>query len=62
VTVTAPCPLPITDIGSRSVYLPGEDIEDAGRPVRFGLAWLDHEANAPGWEARKEMTRQLSLF
>ena len=62
VTVSAPCPLPISVTGFRSAYLPAGDIEAEGGPVRFVLAWLDFEATLPAWTCRREESRQLSLF
>lgn len=62
VTVSAPCPLPISDTGFRSAYLPAQEVDAEGGPFRFVLAWLEHEAGSPIWHARQEQARQLSLF
>ena len=62
VTVRAPCPLPISDTGFRSAYVRAGDVVAEGGPVAFVLAWLDHEASLPAWQAREEQRRQLSLF
>jgi hypothetical protein len=62
VTVTASCPLPITDTGFQSVYIAAREIEAEGGPVAFVLAWLDHDAALPAWQAQREQARQFSLF
>ena len=62
VTVTAPCPLPISDSGFQSAWLPPGDIDTEGGPVPFVLAWLDAEATTPDWQRRELQARQLSLF
>jgi hypothetical protein len=61
-TVEAPCPLPITDTGYRSHFIQADLIEAEGGPVAFVLAWLDHDASLPAWQAKREQARQLSLF
>jgi hypothetical protein len=62
-------PLPITETGYRSHFLPRETVEAYGGPVEYTLAWLRHEADTPAWrqyrrEQQKllEEQRQLSLF
>jgi len=54
--------LPITDTGYRSQFLSRTLIEQAGGPVAYAKAWLDHAAKAPAWKKRQEQSRQLSLF
>ena len=54
--------LPITDTGYRSQFLSRTLIEQAGGPVAYARAWLDHAAKAPPWKKRQEQSRQLSLF
>ena len=55
-------PLPITETGYRSHFVAAEDIDEAGGPVPYVTAWLDHAANSKEWKARAEAQRQLSLF
>ena len=55
-------PLPITETGYRSHFLPAHAVDDEGGPVAFVLAWLDHEAASPEWKAAELSARQLSLF
>lgn len=55
-------PLPITETGYRSVFLPGGEIEDRGGPVRYATQWLEHAAATPQWKAAERDRRQGSLF
>lgn len=55
-------PLPVTETGYRSHFCHPSDIEAHGGPVGFAIAWLDHEADTPEWQARLASFRQLSLF
>jgi hypothetical protein len=41
---------------------PAGEVEDAGGPVHFVRAWLDHEGAVSSWERKKEKARGLSLF
>jgi len=54
--------LPISETGYRSVFLPGDTIENAGGPVQYATRWLDHAANASRWKAAERDMRQGSLF
>ncbi|MDO9223587.1 MAG: hypothetical protein Q7U20_07735 [Caulobacter sp.] len=55
-------PLPITETGYRSHFLPADEVAAAGGAVAYVLAWLNHAATAPEWRARPEAMGQLSLF
>jgi hypothetical protein len=61
-TVAADRPLPITGTGYKSHFTGPELIDAEGGPVAFVLAWLDHAAALPEWQARQEQAAQLSLF
>ena len=50
-------PLPVTETGYRSNFLPCGHVVDLGGAVAFVTAWLDHEAAQTGWNRV-----QLSLF
>jgi hypothetical protein len=54
--------LPITETGYRSHFTPASVIADAGGPVAFVEAWLDHEAESSAWKTREAAARQMSLF
>jgi hypothetical protein len=55
-------PLPMTETGYRSHFPMQDDVADAGGPVSYVLAWLDHAAEDPAWKARQAAARQLTLF
>jgi len=50
-------PLPVTETGYRSNFLPCGHVAVYGGAVAFVTAWLDHEAAQTGWNGA-----QLSLF
>lgn len=50
-------PLPVTETGYRSHFLPLGNVAAAGGAVALVTAWLDHEAKQTGWTGA-----QLSLF
>jgi hypothetical protein len=62
VTTPALAPLPVTDTGYRSHFVPVGAVEDAGGPVAFVRAWLDVEASRPMWRRAETAWRQLDLF
>jgi hypothetical protein len=65
VQVTAPergAPLPITETGYRSHFLPRGEVEMAGGPAAFVRNWLDEAARSPAWHRRRFRWRQLELF
>ncbi len=55
-------PLPITETGYRSHFIHREHVEEAGGPVAYACAWLDHEAQSEAWKKAQEEARQFSLF
>lgn len=55
-------PLPITETGYRSHFTGSNDIDEAGGPVAYVTAWLDHMARSKEWKYHVESSRQLSLF
>jgi hypothetical protein len=63
-TVTAAdrSPLPFTDTGFQSVFLAPAEVEVAGGPAAYVLAWLDEAAQSPQWRTREPVSSQLSLF
>ncbi|WP_127145414.1 hypothetical protein [Pelagibacterium montanilacus] len=50
-------PLPVTETGYRSHFIPVGAVTDHGGAVAFVTAWLDHEAERTGWSGA-----QLSMF
>ena len=63
-TVIAPkgCPVPLTDTGYFSHFLPAEMLEAAGGPVAFMTAWLDREAASKAYKDAEYRWRQGDLF
>lgn len=55
-------PLPITESGYRSHFLPASAVTDAGGPLAFARAWLDEVAQSKAWVASVEEARQFELF
>jgi len=55
-------PLPITETGYRSHFLPLGEVEAGGGPVAYVRAWLDQEASSDEWRSHLETARQGSLF
>lgn len=51
-------PLPISETGFASKYLPPVMFAEHDGPVGFAIGWLDYAAQQTGWQAE----RQLSLF
>jgi hypothetical protein len=50
-------PLPLTETGYKSHFIPAGTIHHHGGAVAFVTAWLEHEAKRLGWSGA-----QLSLF
>jgi len=55
-------PLPVTETGYRSHFIPAKFIEDEGGPVAFVRGWLDEVAKSPKWKEREAAARQISLL
>jgi hypothetical protein len=55
-------PLPVTETGYRSHFLPRGEVEATGGPAAYARAWLDQAAREPAWRRQQEAARQLSLF
>jgi len=50
-------PLPVTETGYRSNFVPSGTVEAHGGAIAFVTDWLDHEAGRTGWSGA-----QMSLF
>lgn len=55
-------PLPITETGYRSHFIPPLDLMNAGGPVTFVTAWLDQEAKGKSWCKAASIKAQGDLF
>ena len=55
-------PLPITETGYLSQFYARNVIEEGGGAAALVLAWLDHYAQSPVWQAQQISRQQLDLF
>lgn len=55
-------PLPVTETGYRSHFIAAEAVADAGGPVAYVLAWLEHEGSKKAWKEKEAAARQMTLF
>jgi hypothetical protein len=55
-------PLPITETGYRSHFLPPLDLMNAGGPVTFVTAWIEQEARGKSWLKTAAVAAQGDLF
>lgn len=55
-------PLPITETGYRSHFLPALDLINAGGPVTFVTAWIAQEAKGKAWTKAALVKAQGDLF
>lgn len=55
-------PLPITETGYRSHFIPALDLMNAGGPVTFVTAWINQEAKGKIWTKAATAKQQADLF
>lgn len=55
-------PLPITEAGYKSHFIPPEVIEDAGGAIAYVQKWLEHGAKSRDWQQQRTSLQQPSLF
>lgn len=55
-------PLPMTETGYKSAFVPAGSIDELGGPLAYVTRWLDHAAKSSAWKAIERDTRQGSLF
>ncbi len=55
-------PLPITETGYRSHFIPALDLINAGGPVTFVTAWIAQEAKGKAWTKAAAIKAQGDLF
>jgi len=58
----AKAPLPMTETGYRSHFMPALDLMNAGGPVAFVQDWLTREAAGKSWRKTSQVDRQGDLF
>jgi hypothetical protein len=59
---TAREPLPMSETGYRSLFLPNGEVEHAGGVVAYATLWLEAASLRPEWKAIERDRRQGSLF
>lgn len=62
IEVEAKTPLPITETGYRSLYLPTKEVEEAGGAVALVNEWLNEAAKSKEWKEYQKEKNQLKLF
>ena len=55
-------PLPITATGYLSHFIPALQLINAGGPVTFVTAWIEHEARGKSWQKQTTTKAQGDLF
>lgn len=55
-------PLPITETGYRSHFIPPLELMNAGGPVTFVTAWIEQEAKGKAWSKAATTRQQGDLF
>lgn len=55
-------PLPITETGYRSHFMPKDIIDETDDPAAYVEAWLDDAACGKGWVEQEASIRQYALF
>ncbi len=55
-------PLPITETGYRSLFLPDKEVQEAGGVIKLIRAELDRAAQSKEWKQYKARQSQLKLF
>ena len=55
-------PLPITETGYRSHFMPKDTIDEAGDPAAYVEVWLDEAAKGKNWAEREVAIRQYALL
>ena len=57
----AGAPIPLTETGYRSHFMPTELLADNGGAVAFVTAWLEREAKSKAWSRTEAQWRQLEM-
>ena len=55
-------PLPISETGFRSHFMPALELVNAGGPVTFVTAWIEREAAGTAWQKQAAVNAQGDLF
>lgn len=55
-------PLPITETGYRSHFLPAAAVMESGGPVAYVRSWLEEAEKCPAWKKQQDASRQLAFL
>ncbi len=55
-------PLPMTDTGYRSHFIPPQEVERFGGPEAYVEAWIAELSDSTAWRQTHASARQLALF
>lgn len=55
-------PLPMTETGYRSHFIPPQDVERFGGPEAYVEAWITELSGTAAWRQTDAAARQLALF
>lgn len=62
IEVKADEPLPFTETGYRSLFIPLPEVIEYGGAVSLVQSWLEEAAKTPAWKKYQAERKQLSLF
>lgn len=55
-------PLPFTETGYRSHFLPAFEVDSEGGPLAYVQHWLEWAAQDPDWKRSEQEGKQMILF
>jgi hypothetical protein len=55
-------PIPITDTGYKSIFIPEPELTQYGGAVKYIMACIESESKTKEWKSNVENQRQLMLF
>jgi hypothetical protein len=55
-------PLPFTETGYQSHFVPAFEVESEGGPLPYVQRWLEWAAQDPDWKRSEQEGRQMTLF
>lgn len=61
-TLPEKAPLPITETGYLSIWLPESQLEKFGGALAYVTEFLEHKAKSDQWREQEESAKQYQLF
>jgi hypothetical protein len=55
-------PLPFTETGYQSRFLPAFEVDSEGGPLAYVQHWLEWAAEDPDWKRSEQEGKQMTLF